>query len=119
MMTKSRPFISAMWGFIVVVFIVGNVVELTMLVTQGAGSDEFGFAMLANTVAAGFSYTVMRFLEQLPTTVHRPPGSRLLPVLRLIYTKAEYERVLLPLVSDMHEEYFEALRERDLARARF
>lgn len=45
-------------------------------------------------------------------SVTTAPGSFISVILKTIYTKKSYERVFQPLISDMQEEYFDALAEK-------
>ncbi|HEV7689770.1 MAG TPA: GcrA family cell cycle regulator [Hyphomonadaceae bacterium] len=51
--------------------------------------------------------------------IHRPPGGFLLSLSRFIYPKRMFERIFEPTISDMREEFYQALSEGKVWKAKY
>lgn len=49
----------------------------------------------------------------------KPPGSRLLAITNFLYSKKQQERVFIPIIADMRDEYFEAYDQKRFMKARW
>jgi hypothetical protein len=92
----------------------GSVVSFEGILTLGL-SISFGVLAL---FTFSLAVRVLRSTIRGRLTVLRPPGSRLASFLDFLYSKKTMERVLLPAIHDMQEEYIHALEQRRFVKAR-